>query len=397
MRILFLNYEFPPIGGGAAYASFATARELVSLGHSVDFLTAATPADEDAEIEGVRVFRVHSYRRGVHEAGMPGVLSFVFSAAARLLTISRRASYDVYHYYFGLPTGILSRIPGPHQRRPYVVSLRGSDVPGYDPRLARYHKAMLPITRSIWRGAHRVVANSNALRRLALGTFPDITIDVIPNGTYLYPRNRANCGGGSGLRVIAVSRLIARKGLDVLIKAIAGLRDESLSLDIAGDGPDRRQLERLARSCGVADRVRFHGFVDRRGLASLSEQADIFVLASLSESCSVALLEAMGRGLPIIATCVGGTPELIDHGSNGLLIHADDVDGLAGAIRELTHDRALRERFAIMNQALARERFSWRSVAEAYQGIFQETVDRCGGKARVPAGFREKSGCSAAR
>lgn len=377
MHLLFLNYEFPPVGGGAAYASLATARKLVSMGHSVDFLTTATNgAADDAETGGVRVHRVRSYRRGVHEAGLPGAFSFVCAAATRLLAISRRESYDVYHYYFSLPTGILSRIPGPHQRRPYVISLRGSDVPGYDPRLAPYHRAMLPITRRIWRGAHRVVANSRALRSLALKSSPDMTIDVIPNGTDLFPRNQTRCCGRSGLRVIAVSRLIARKGLDVLIKAIGRLRDEPLSLDIAGDGPDRAQLETLARSCGIADRVRFHGFTDRRRLAALSQQADIFVLASLTESCSMALLEAIGWGLPIIATNVGGTPELIDHGSNGLLIRAENVDELAAAIRELAHDAARRERFTIANRLLARERFTWRAVAEAYQGIFQDALVR---------------------
>ncbi|MGE5193086.1 MAG: glycosyltransferase family 4 protein [Deltaproteobacteria bacterium] len=371
-----MNYEFPPVGGGAANASLATARELVTLGHSVDFLTTATPgAAEDAEIEGVRVYRVRSHRRGVHEVGLPGALSFVFAAAARLPAIARRVSYDVYHYYFSLPTGVLSLLPGRHQRRPYVISLRGSDVPGYDPKLARYHSAMLPITRRIWRGAHRVVANSHALRILALGSAPDMTIDVILNGADLSPRNGTR-GGGSGLRVLAVSRLIARKGLDVLINAIGRLRAEPLSLDIAGDGPERKLLEQLARSCGVADRVRFHGFMDRPALASLYEQADIFVLASLTESCSMALLEAMGWGLPIIATRVGGTSELIDHGSNGLLIRAGDVDELTTAVRELAHDAARRERFTVANRALARDRFSWRSVAEAYQGIFQDAVER---------------------
>jgi glycosyltransferase involved in cell wall biosynthesis len=73
---------------------------------------------------------------------------------------------------------------------------------------------------------------------------------------------------------------------------------------------------------------------------------------------------------------VGGTPELIDHGANGLLIPADDVDGLTTAIGELAHDAARRERFTVANRALARERFSWRSVAEAYQGIFQDAVQR---------------------
>jgi glycosyltransferase involved in cell wall biosynthesis len=235
---------------------------------------------------------------------------------------------------------------------------------------------LLPITRRIWRGAHQVVANSDALRNLALATVPDVSIEVISNGADSLAKNRTDSDGRSGLRVLAVSRLIARKGLDTMIKAFGRLHDEHLSLDIAGDGPSRERLTKLAKSCGVADRVRFHGFVDRAGLASLYKQADIFVLASMTESCSMALLEAMGAGLPIIATRVGGTTELVDHDSNGLLVRAGDVDELAAAFRKLAHDAAQRERFAVTNRDLTEQCFSWRVVAKAYERIFEDAVRR---------------------
>jgi hypothetical protein len=119
MRLLFVNYEFPPVGGGAAYASLATARELVAMGHRVDFLTAATPgARQDEDIDGVKVLRVRCHRRSVHDIGLMGALSFVAFAAPRLRTLAKRNRYDAIHYYFGLPTGLLSLVPGAHRRRP---------------------------------------------------------------------------------------------------------------------------------------------------------------------------------------------------------------------------------------------------------------------------------------
>jgi glycosyltransferase involved in cell wall biosynthesis len=316
MRLLFVNYEFPPVGGGAAYASLATARELQALGHQVDFLTTATRGNESDELmDGIQVYRVRSFRRGVHESGLLGALSFLGFASLRLGMLARRNDYDAYHYYFSLPTGLLTFVPGAHRRKPYVVSLRGSDVPGYDPALTHQHRALMPLTRRIWRGAHRVVANSADLRRLALQSVPDVTIDVILNGTHVnansYPREAR-----AGVRILAVSRLIARKGLDTLITALARPGNGDLSLDL---------LQQLARDCGVAERVRFHGFVDRAGLESLYLGADIFVLASVAESCSMALLEAMAVGLPVVASRVGGTVELIEHGSNGLLFSAHDM------------------------------------------------------------------------
>lgn len=376
MRLLFINYEFPPVGGGAAYASLAMARELLALGHRVDFLTAGTGRNSgDDLIDGIRVHRVRSYRRGVHESGLIGALSFLGFAAKRLRELARVNGYDAYHYYFSLPTGLLTFMPGAHRQKPYLVSLRGSDVPGYDPTLTWQHRALLPITRRIWRGAHRVVTNSASLRRLALASAPDMAIDVILNGTYrsasFNPRETR-----AGLRILAVSRLIARKGIDTLIMALGRSGNDDLSLDIAGEGPDGCALQRLAHACGVAERVRFHGFVDRAGLASLYASADIFVLASLAESCSMALLEAMAAGLPLIGSKVGGTVELIENGTNGLLFTAQNVEELSTALRTLARNPALRQRFAAANLKLSQQHFSWRAVARRYEAIFQRATGK---------------------
>ena len=375
MNLLFLNYEFPPLGGGAANASLATARELVALGHRVDFLTISTDGScADDYIDGVRVRPVRGYRRGLHDASMAGALSFLAAAARRLPLLAREQNYDLYHYYFGLPTGLLTFLPGPHRDRPYVISLRGSDVPGYDPKLAIYHRAMLPMTRRIWRNAARVVANSDGLRRLALAALPQQTIDVIRNGvdvpaSVTHP-NRTQ----DPIRILVVSRLIERKGIDLLLQAFTRLSGTAVSLDIAGDGPARQRLEHMARTYGVADRIRFHGFTARPALDSLYRQSDMFVLTSRAESCSMALLEAMAAGLPVVATNVGGNPELIEHGANGLLVRPDDVDDLTSAIGALLSDPARRLRFGATGRERAIHRHSWRSVAERYENLFEAAV-----------------------
>ncbi|HEY6451729.1 MAG TPA: glycosyltransferase family 4 protein [Steroidobacteraceae bacterium] len=375
MRLLFVNYEFPPIGGGGAYASLATAREFVCMGHHVDVLTAAPDGKPPVHtIDGIRVFSVRARRRGVHESGLLGALSFLALAARQLRALAQRNSYDAYLYYFGLPTGILSLLPGAHRGRPYIISLRGSDVPGYDPALGWQHRLLRPVTRRIWRQAHRVVANSHALRRLALAALPATAIDVICNGASPPAPSPQRVRSGREVRVLAVSRLIARKGLDTLILALAKTQRPELSLDIAGEGPARDKLSALATACGVAERVRFHGFVDHASLAALYANADIFVLASLAESCSMALLEAMAAGLPVIATRVGGSVELVEHGANGLLVGAESTDELSAALASLAADASQRERFAAANRALTRKGFSWDSVARQYETLFQEAL-----------------------
>jgi glycosyltransferase involved in cell wall biosynthesis len=285
-----------------------------------------------------------------------------------------------------------------HQSRPYVVSLRGSDVPGYDPALAWLHKPMLPVTRRIWHGAYRVVANSQALRALARISAPRLPIDVISNGATETTAIPAARQPGSGLCILSVSRLIPRKGLDTLIAALASSQRPDLSLDMVGDGPIRASLQQLAVSFGVADRVRFHGFLEQPSLARLYAQADIFVLPSVAESCSMALLEAMAAGLPLIVTKVGGTIELVEHGYNGLMVGARNVDDLCAALQTLARDPAQRERFAAANRRLVRERFSWHSIARQYESIFEQslkpraTKGSATGRAEQPPVYGDRTG-----
>jgi glycosyltransferase involved in cell wall biosynthesis len=378
MRLLFVNYEFPPVGGGAAYASLATARELVAMGHEVDFLTTCCSTGAEPQHDGIAVHRVRSFRRGVHHSGLIGAASFLGFAAARLSQLARTRNYDAYHYYFSLPTGLLSCLPGAHRSRPYVVSLRGSDVPGYDCALQWPHRMLLPLTRRIWGRAYRVVANSVDLRRLALASVPEFPIDVILNGTQVPEEVVCPRETRSGLRVLAISRLIPRKGLDTLIRAVRQTPTDLLSLDIAGEGPEAEQLQKLAQCGGIADRVRFHGFVNRAELAELHRKADVFVLASRAESCSMALLEAMAAGLPLVATRVGGNGEIVRHGENGLLFEPENVQELAAALQTLAVNPALRQRFGSVNRAQARAKFTWRAVAKGYENIFLQAVGREG-------------------
>jgi glycosyltransferase involved in cell wall biosynthesis len=373
MRLLFLNYECPPAGGGAGFATLALAREMAGRGHEIDVLT-ARPMSAPARqvVDGVLLRRVRSYRRSVHQVGMGGVLTYLACAARELPRLAQERRYDAYHYYFGAPTGLLSLVPGPHQRRPYLLSLRGSDVPGYDPHLDPWHRLMWPLTRRVWSRAAGIVANSAGLRDIALRTSPRSRIDVIRNGVVPSPAGTPD--SGRPIRVLTTSRLIERKRVDTLLRAIAELDTPRIALDIAGDGPCMPALQRLTVQLGIADRVVFHGFQDQRQLAVLRARADAFVLASSSESCSMAVLEAIGAGLPVVASRVGGTPELVRAEQNGLLFEVGDAPGLAGALRRLCTEPGLHARLSAGSQRLAQNEFSWSSVAARYETLFAAAI-----------------------
>jgi len=370
MRLLLLNYEFPPLGGGAASATYYAARELAARGHEVDILTSATREEADELLEGVRVHRVFSLRRGAHDAGLVAAATFLVSAAWKLRELTRTLSFDCAHFYFALPTGVLAPLWERWTGRPYVVALRGSDVPGYDggPGLARLHRLLHRTTRRILSRASRVTANSNSLRALAHRTFPGIPIDVISNGVCIDTfRPDAQRPNASPPRLLCVARLVRRKGLEDLIAVLTRPGLTHCTLTIVGDGRLRSQLAALARSLGVSGRVVFAGRLQGDALARCYREAECFVLPSLAESCSMSLLEAMASGLPIVAARTGGIPEIVEDGVNGRLFERGDVGDLAAALTKMLESDDCRRRIGNANREKICTSLAWQHVVTDYE------------------------------
>ena len=258
-----------------------------------------------------------------------------------------------------------------------MVSLRGSDVPGYDPHhtgVQRMHRLLKPLTRWIWRRADRVVALSASLGRLTSDTLPGLRYAVVPNGVDLklfHPPQTVDQARVRRIRCLAVARLVERKGLGCLIRAFALLERGRFQLDIVGDGPDRQALRDLAVGLGVAEEVRFLGSLSRAMVAERYREADLFTLPSTAESFGNVFAEALASGLPVVASDVGGIPDLVEHGSNGLLVPPGNPDSLAQAIRCLADDPQLRSEMSSRNRVKAEATLEWAQVTQRYLSIYE--------------------------
>jgi glycosyltransferase involved in cell wall biosynthesis len=179
--------------------------------------------------------------------------------------------------------------------------------------------------------------------------------------------------GGGGTRVVTAGLLHRQKGVDVLLRAFAQVRSTlpGVTLDVVGDGPERSAYERLSSGLGLDDAVVFHGLLPKTELASILAASDVFVLASRFETFGAVLAEAQAAGLPVVATRVGGIPEVVDDASR--LVEADDVGGLS---REI--ERALAELRSLDRQAVARrarERYSIETVGREIARVYADCLD----------------------
>ncbi len=379
-RLLMLNYEFPPIGGGAGNAHVNLLKQYTgSSGLKVDVLASAPKPGFFVEkfSENIAIYKVGLHKKDLHFWRKQEVVEWLMKVRFHYRKMLRENDYDLVHAFFGFPTGWLCYKSA--DKLPYIISLRGSDVPGYNIRLGLDYKLLAGLFRRIWSSASAVVANSKGLQKLALQFMPDLDIKVIPNGIDMekfYPLEKHK--PTKPLQVLTVCRLITRKRMDLLIEAVSFAKKSGfvIQLNIAGKGNLMERLQGLTRTLGVADSVNFMGRVPVERMPQVYRDNDVFVMSSAHEGMSNAMLEAMSSGLPIITTRCEGVEELIS--DNGIVLERAEASEIATAIRKLAGDEETYKKMSISARKRSGQ-FSWQSVAEGYlacyDSITRGTID----------------------
>ncbi len=374
MKIIMLNYEFPPIGGGAGQAHQNILHQFAGFADlEIDVLTCGLERGVHLEqfSDNIRIYRVGISKKNLHYWLKSEVISWLWRAGKVYRQMLKENKYDLAHAFFGFPTGYL-----PYKNAdkiPYIISLRGSDVPGYNIRLGLDYLLLAGLFRRIWTKAAAVVANSRGLSDLGRRFMPSIEIPIITNGIdmrrFYAPGNKQI---GQPVKLLTVCRLISRKRIDLLITAVKHCCEAGcdVELNIAGQGNMMAELKLLALSLGISDRVNFLGLVEAKDMPEVYRQNDIFVMSSAHEGMSNAMLEAMACGLPIVTTHCEGVDELID--GNGI-VAAPTPMSIATAVKDMLEDK---EAYESMRQRSTQqaEKFSWQSTADNYYRLYQSII-----------------------
>jgi glycosyltransferase involved in cell wall biosynthesis len=362
-RILLLNYEFPPLGGGASPVSYELAEYLSQTGeHDIDVVTMhykGLPRYEEVNPH-FRIHRVPCLRSKKEICHPWEQLTYLWSGFWKARALLKKEKYDICHAHFIIPTGVISYILKKLYGLPYVITSHGSDVPGFNTdRFIFLHKFTRPALKAITMHATSIVAPSQYLKNLITKNISknlESKTIVIPNGidiSKFTPQQKRHIIFSSG-------RLLSRKGFQHLVEAVSG-EDMGWEVHIAGDGPMRDELDVLASASKT--KVVLHGWLDNNNkeYKDLLEQAGIYVLASEKENASVSLLEAMSAGCAVITTNVSGCPETV--GDSGILVAPRDASGIAVALRDLIsgdkwHKKGNESRTRAVNV------FQWANIVE---------------------------------
>jgi phosphatidylinositol alpha-1,6-mannosyltransferase len=278
----------------------------------------------------VALFARHLGRTDIVGAVAPSVVGTI------LITLARLRRRPVFLLVRGEKQHTVRWMMGERKARPYVLALKVMEA-------AVRHWVRVGVPTFV--AGQELVERYAAPRARLHDLYPALSRDFpLASAPRTAPSDRSD----REYRLVTVARLSGEKGIDDLLRAMALLRDEHLAahLEIVGDGPLRAELEALTSELGLSDRVRFAGFVPHGPeLIAALDDSDLFVLASRSEGLPHAVVEAMARALPVVATAVGGLPAFLRDG-NGVLVPIGDPAALAASLSRVLHDAQLRVRLS---------------------------------------------------
>ena len=373
-------------------------RHLVRRGHRVTVVTPGSrslPAHES--FDGVEVVRFPmalpedlTYGRVAQSrvsllgklARLAVMTEYLEAQYTTTLAAARARQADVIHAHWAIPTGPAALLAAHRLRLPAVITMHGGDVyvnpeQGYDFPTRWYVR---PALRWTLRHAQALTAITEDCRHHALraGAPPEL-VHIVFNGTDLRrfspdPSGTKPVDPRFGPRMIfACRQLFPRKGIRFLIEAAAQLKPRfpDLHLVLAGDGFERPDLVRLAEQLGIGEQVTFLGWVPNAALPPYYRAAAVSVIPSLEEGFGIPAAEAMGCGVPVVATDAGGLPEVVEHGVTGLVVPRGDSVALAAAIGSLLEDAELRRRMGEAGRERALRLFDWDRTAEQLEELYR--------------------------
>ena len=382
MRLLMLNNEFPPLGGGTGAVNkqiLAQRAETEDL--QVDLIT-SRPSEKrngsKALSSRIRLHKVPVDRLNIHHAGNRELLTYAWRSVRYAQHNLNLDEYDLCFAFATVPAGGAAYALWKLNQLPYVVRVSGPDIPGFENRYRWLYPALRPVVRCIWAAARRVVAKCEGERQQCQSVSPELPVTLIPNAvdTERFRPSPTPSSTNASPRVLCAGRLIERKGQHHLIEAVRQLRargQNGFKVVLAGTGDGEAALKAQVARDGLGDVVQFLGYVPWQEMPELYAAVDLFVLPSYNEGMSVALLEAMASGLPAIVTPTGGTEELMD--GNGLVVPWADTAALTSALARLLSSPETRATMGRRSRELALQR-TWPATAQAYLDLCQSAAQQ---------------------
>ena len=383
MKILAVNYEYPPLGGGGGVILRDIVEELADRGHEVTVLTSGFEGLDPIERQGdrIEIHRVPVWmRKELPTASMPSMLSFWPLGLKYGKRLIKQKQFDIINTHFLVPSGPvgqkLSRLAG----IPNVLTIHGGDI--YDPTKKNSpHRrwALRKLGRKLLLSADEVIGPSQDImgnaRKYYVPGFEfrnHIPLGIKPTTPVEADRSAYDIAADRFV-MSTTGRLVERKKVGDMIRVLKLMDDPRDLLLVIGDGPKKQEWQSLAEELGVADRVRFCGFVDHEDKIRLTQLSDAYVSTSTHEGFGLVFVEAMDRGIPVVSFDRGGHVDYLVDGETGGVAPLGDLQAFADRVSRLKDDEAFHARCAAHVKEKAKL-YHIGVCAGRYEALFEKTI-----------------------
>ncbi|MGK2961026.1 MAG: glycosyltransferase family 4 protein [Gemmatimonadaceae bacterium] len=400
MKVLFIVTAYPRHDGDVITPWMVeTIKRLFASGTAVEVLAPSYRGSRTARVGGVKVHRfryapsrletlTHDMpamerirRNPAFAVLLPAYIAAGIKAAAR---VAADGNFDVVHAFWPIPHGLFGIAARQSSRAALVSTFFSAELMWK----AATRRAMARVVSRVVKASDVVTVISSYTGARLREYVPDAATVTIPFGAAAADERQAGLGGtrqprspNDRFELLFVGRLVERKGVDVLIRAAAILRDDPrLTVRIVGTGPEMSSLRDAASSLRLGDRLVFEGMVSAEAIVGHFARCDALVLPAVitssgdTEGLGVVLIEAMGYGKPVIASAAGGIVDIVTDGDTGLLVPPGDADALAGAIRHAMDDPDEMRRLAKRGTAFAAEAFGWNTIVTRLSAVYESAV-----------------------
>ena len=370
MKILVLNYEYPPIGGGAAPVSKDLAKELVKKGHTVTVLTMKYGELPQHYIEeGVEVFRLPCFRKNKSSCSPLEQFSYLVAVRKFMASHEEIQNYDVCHVHFVIPTAEVARYIKRKYKIPYIITAHGSDVEGHNRKkqMLLMHRVLRRSWRKIVSDSYCTISPSMYLMERMMTNFPAGQYKFIPNGIDYELFCELNEFSGKEKRILVMGRIQKFKNVQFIIKAFSNIEMyEDWKMDIVGDGPYKKEIEKLICECRLENRINMIGWLDNKSEKLLEHlcKASIYVSASQFENCPMSVIES---------TVAGCYPLVSDIPAHRQILSEENLFSLSNE-KDLISKLEKRMALGETNYISDMKKFDWKNIVVQYEEIMREAM-----------------------
>lgn len=373
LRILILNYEYPPLGGGAGIVTKHLAERFAARGYQVHVVTAWFSGEPEFSSEGnLTIVRLKSRRKYTYKSNPLEMMSWAKHALDYFKQLPDEKLFDVCLANFTMPGGLVANYVKKRWGIPFAILSHGHDIPWFAPKqMLAWHIVAFPWIRKIMNIASRNIVLTKELKVIADKFIGEKAADrniIIPNGMLMDQYKSGFDSTKKVIQILFVGRLVEQKDPITFIKACKAINELNIPVHytMIGDGPLKAQVEKLAMQLDLRN-IEIMGQVSHYDVLKAYEKTDVLILPSREEAMSMVILEAVSRGIYVVSTPVSGNAHLIEENVNGNFVQFGHTQSISHAVAEFYYNKFLKD-YQYPEDMIVKlfDRYSWDKVVDQY-------------------------------